>query len=126
MCPFVKLYKNVGLAALVAALFLLAGSVRADEVYEPGGDVKPPKLVHYVEPEFGGESKEAFAEGTVKISTIVTKEGEPSDCKVTSGLTDGQNKRALDAVKQWRFQAGTKSGKPVKVRVTVEVGFHLL
>lgn len=44
----------------------------AEKIYEPGGDVKQPKLVHYVEPEFSANSKEAFVEGTVKISTVIT------------------------------------------------------
>lgn len=101
-------------------------SSAVDPVYEPGGDIRPPKLIHYVEPKFSRDSKEAFVEGTVKISTIVTVEGEASECHVTAGLTEGQDKTAMEALKQWRFQPGTKEGKPVRVRVTVEVGFHLL
>jgi len=57
-----------------------------DVVYEPGGDVKPPKLLHYVEPAFSPSSKEAFVEGTVKISTVVTTEGIATKLRVTSGL----------------------------------------
>ncbi len=32
----------------------------------------------------------------------------------------------MEALKQWRFQPGTKEGKSVNVRVTIEVAFHLL
>lgn len=98
-----------------------------DKVYEPGGDVKSPKLVHYVEPDFSpSSSKEAFVEGTVKISTVVTRDGLPTNLHVTSGLNSQEDKTALEAVKQWKFQPGTKAGQPVNVRVTVEVNFHLL
>lgn len=96
------------------------------KVYEPGGDVKPPKLVHYVEPDFSPEAKEAFVEGTVKISTVVTTEGVPTDLRVISGLNTAEDHSATNALKQWKFQPGTKSGQPVNVRVTVEVSFHLL
>ena len=99
----------------------------ADEkVYEPGGDVKSPKLVHYVEPAFSPSSKEAFVEGTVKISTVVTRDGDATKLKVTSGLNSEEDKTAVEAVKQWKFQPGTKAGQPVNVHVTVEVTFHLL
>lgn len=98
----------------------------ADAVYEPGGDVKPPKLVHYVEPAFSSSSKEAFVEGTVKISTVVTTEGKPTDGKVVKGLNSEEDRTAMDAVMQWRFEPGTKSGRPVKVHVNVEVDFHLM
>ena len=39
----------------------------APTVYTPGGDVKAPKVVHYVEPQFSSSSKEAFVEGVVKL-----------------------------------------------------------
>ncbi len=97
-----------------------------EPVYEPGGDVKPPKLIHYVEPEFSPSSKEAFVEGTVKISTIVTQEGKPTECRISSGLSSEEDRTAMEALKQWTFRPGTKGDKPVKVRITVEIDFHLL
>ena len=96
------------------------------EAYEPGGAVKAPKLTHYVEPEFSSQSKEAFIEGVVKISTVVTAEGRPSESRVIHGLNAEEDKTALEALKQWRFQPGTKDGKPVNVKVTIEIAFHLL
>ncbi len=98
----------------------------ADKVYEPGGDVKSPKLVHYVEPAFSPKSKEAYVEGTVKISTIVTKTGATTDPQVLSGLNAEEDRTAVEALKQWRFDPGTRNGQPVNVRVTVEINFHLL
>jgi len=97
-----------------------------DPVYKPGGDVKPPKLIHYVEPEFSPASKEAFVEGTVKISTVITRDGKPSECRVASGLSSEEDRTAMEALKQWTFQPGTKGDKPVRVQITVEIDFHLL
>jgi protein TonB len=98
----------------------------AQPVYTPGGDVKPPKLTHYVEPEFSPSSKEAYVEGVVKISTVVTTEGLPIELVVVRGLNAEEDKTALKAAEQWRFDPGTKSGKPVNVKVTLEIEFHLL
>jgi TonB family protein len=95
-------------------------------VYTPGGDVKAPKLTHYVEPEFSPSSKEAYVEGVVKISTVVTTEGTPTELVVVHGLNSEEDNTALKAAEQWRFDPGTKSGKPVYVKVTLEIEFHLL
>lgn len=109
-----------------AALFAWSLAVADDAVYEPGSEVHPPKLIHYVEPAFSGSSKEAFVEGLVRISTVVTSEGLPSQCKVVGELNAEEDRTALEALKQWRFKPGTKEGKPVNVHVIVEVAFHLL
>lgn len=138
MCP--QTGKLVWVRALAISLLLSAALCRADddkqkektsdaaaaEVYEPGPAVKAPKLVHYVEPEFSANSKEAFVEGVVRVSTVVTKEGTASNCQIVRGLNSEEDKTALKAVKLWRFQPGTKDGKPVNVRVTVEIEFHLM
>ena len=130
--------KRLGLALLVWCVSVSANGQQArdvpeskksadsDKVYEPGGDVKRPKLVHYVEPEFSPKSKEAFVEGTVKISTVVTSQGVATSYHVVSGLNAEEDRTAVEALKQWTFQPGTKSGQPVNVRVTVEIDFHLL
>jgi TonB family protein len=97
-----------------------------DVVYQPGGDVKSPKLIHYVEPAFSSSSKEAFVEGVVRISTVVKADGVPSDIHIAKGLNSEEDQKAMEAVGKWRFQPGTKNGKPVNVRVTVEVEFRLL
>ncbi len=135
--PSRRTFCNWAILAFTAPAFRQAGNQRSTEdkdnkdapptkVYEPGGDVKPPKLVHYVEPDFSPKSKEAFVEGTVKLSIVVTTDGVATDLHVTSGLNAEQDRTAVEAVKQWKFQPGTKSGQPVNVRVAVEVSFHLL
>ncbi len=126
---FSKRVRVLWTACLIASL---CGPVPAlsgqgdSEVFEPGGPVRAPKLIHYVEPEFSGASKEAFVEGMVKISTVVTSDGTPTKCQVVTGLNAEEDRTAVTALKQWRFKPGTKDGKPVNVHVTVEVAFHLL
>jgi TonB family protein len=98
----------------------------ADPVYQPGGDVTRPKLLHSVEPAFSAKSDEAFVEGTVTVSAVVTTHGVLTDMQVVKGLSAAQDRSALDALKEWRFEPGTKGGKPVNVRVKIQVDFHLL
>ncbi len=98
----------------------------SDPVYEPGGDVTRPKLVHAVEPAFSTKSNEAFVEGTVTVSAVVNAHGGLMDIQVLKGLSAAQDRSALDALKEWRFEPGLKAGKPVNVRVKIQVDFHLL
>ncbi|MFL6446542.1 MAG: energy transducer TonB [Bryobacteraceae bacterium] len=137
MCP--RFGERAWVGAIALTLLVFAGVCRADdskkeqgkdpvpvEVFEPGPNVKAPKLIHYVEPEFSPNSKEAFVEGVVKVSTVVTTDGTVSTCQIVRGLNSEEDRTALKAVKLWRFQPGTKEGKPVNVRVTVEIEFHLM
>lgn len=98
----------------------------SETVYDIGGDVQPPKLVHVVEPAFDPKSEEAFTSGVVRIRIVVTLEGGVRDPKVIAGLNDRQDKKAVEAVTQWRFKPAQRQGEPVNVRATVEVNFHLL
>ena len=99
---------------------------RNETIYDIGGDVQPPKLIHVVEPSFDPKSEEAFTSGVVRIQIVVTLEGGVRDPKVVAGLNDRQDKKAVEAVTQWRFKPALRQGEPVNVRATVEVNFHLL
>ena len=56
---------------------------------------------------------------------IVDDQGRPRDIRVVRGLGFGLDARAVEAVKQWRFQPAMKDGRPVNVQISVEVGFRL-
>ncbi len=86
--------------------------------------MKPPKVIHYVEPD--PSSQDAYVEGVVRISAVVNLDGTPSDLKVVKGLNAEEDKLATEALKQWRFRPGSKNEKPVRVRINVEINFHLL
>jgi periplasmic protein TonB len=102
------------------------GKDNSETVYDIGGDVQPPKLIHVVEPAFDPKSEAAFTSGVVRIQIVVTLEGGVRDPKVVAGLNDRQDRKAVEAVTQWRFKPALRQGEPVNVRATVEVNFHLL
>lgn len=97
-----------------------------EQIYDIGGDVLPPKLIHVVEPQFNPKSEEVYVSGTIKIQIVITKNGGVKNPKVLAGKNERQDKAATDAVLQWRFKPASREGEPVSVRATVEVNFHLL
>jgi TonB family protein len=60
----------------------------------------------------------------VILSIIVDKNGSPSSLRVVKSLDPGLDQAAINAVREWRFQPGTLSGKPVDVEASVTVTFR--
>jgi TonB family protein len=111
---------------LLSAVLMAGGQQKSDPdpIFTVGGDVKPPKIIHYVEPD--PTDQDSYVEGIVRISTVIGRDGVPSDLRVVKGLNEAEDKLAVEALKQWRFSPGTKDGQPVRVRINVEINFHLL
>ncbi len=98
----------------------------ASGVYKIGGDVTQPKLIRKVEPEYTEEARTAKLAGTVQMLVTIREDGAATDFQVTQALGLGLDQKAIDAVRQWRFQPGTKEGVPVPVIATIQVNFRLL
>ena len=63
--------------------------------------------------------------GTVLLDCVVSRNGTVSRVKVLRPLDVDLDRAAVRALEQWRFSPGTKGGKPVAVRVQVEMAFTL-
>ena len=76
--------------------------------------------------QYTDEAKAAKIEGTVGLTIVVGIDQRAHDIKVTKSLDPGLDASAIASIKAWRFQPGTKNGKPVPVRAKIEVNFRLL
>jgi periplasmic protein TonB len=94
-------------------------------VFRIGGGVLPPKAVYSPDPEYSEEARKAKYQGTVVLSLVVGADGMPRDIKVARSLGLGLDEKAIEAVKTWKFEPGTKDGKPVATYASVEVQFRL-
>jgi TonB family protein len=88
--------------------------------------VSAPQLIFQVEPQYSEEARKAKLSGIVVLDLIVDPSGRARNIRVVSGAGMGLDERAVQAVEQWRFKPGMKSGKAVPVRARVEVNFRLL
>jgi periplasmic protein TonB len=96
-----------------------------DGAYHVGGGVMAPKIVYRVEPEFSDEARKNKWQGVVVLRVIIGTDGRPHEVKVQRSLGMGLDEKAIEAVRQWRFEPGTKNGQPVPVEVSMEVSFRL-
>jgi len=83
-------------------------------------------LLVKIDPQYSDEARKAKVQGVVLLRIEVSPEGKPQNIVLVHGLGLGLDERAIDAVKQWKFQAGTINGKPAVTSAVVEVNFRLL
>jgi len=94
-------------------------------VFKVGGGISAPQPLDTPDPEYTEQARQAKTQGTCILWLIVDDQGHPRDIRVVRGLGFGLDAKAIDAVKQWRFQPAMKDGRPVNVQISVEVGFRL-
>jgi len=114
-------------ASLASASTSSRSGQEAPKVYRPGGDVRYPRLLTEVKPQYTPEAMAAHIQGTVWLEAVVLATGEVGDVEVTQSLDDvyGLDEEAVKTIKQWRFAPGTKDDKPVAVLIEVEMTFTL-
>jgi TonB family protein len=101
------------------------GSVQ--QVYRKiGNGVKAPRLAHSPQPEYTPEARQKHLQGDVILQLIIDNTGSPREIRVVGRtLGSGLEEKAVEAVRQWRFEPATKNGEPVIFEMTVEVHFRL-
>jgi TonB family protein len=108
----------------------LAGNVWRAGVYRLGDGVDQPKPITVPEPEFSNEARAMLKKQHIKkfeavsiVAMTVDGAGMPRDICIKKQAGYGLDKQALEAVTKYRFHPATLNGKPVAVRLTVEVKF---
>lgn len=94
-------------------------------VFRVGGGVSAPRPVFTPDPEYSEEARKAKYQGTCVLFLIVGPDGRPRDIRISRSLGLGLDEKAIEAVKQWKFEPALKDGKPVSVAINVEVSFRL-
>jgi len=114
-------------AAAVSRFPMFATLNAQSAVYAPGDGVSLPVVVKEVKPKYTPAAMEAKIQGSVWLSCVVGESGDITEATVTRSLDAefGLDQSALDAARQWKFKPGRKDGKPVAVRITIELTFTL-
>jgi TonB family protein len=101
-----------------------------------GNSVLPPKLLSSVDPIFPKKARKHRFSGVATIGLIIDTQGHPTDVHVVKSIADTLNKKqrdtapsldqaAMDAVAQYRFAPAIEDGKPIPVKMNVQVNFQI-
>jgi len=90
-----------------------------------GKDVKAPRVVNHVAPQYPGAARMRGIKGVVMLTTFIDKSGTLRQAVVLRDLGYGTSDAALEAVKQWRFEPATLNGQPVDVVLSLAINFKL-
>jgi TonB family protein len=84
-----------------------------------------PVLLYQVEPEYTNSARKAKKSGTVLVNLMIDKQGRPQHVRVLRRLDTGLDKKAIEAVKQYRFKPAMKDNQPVEEALNVEINFQI-
>lgn len=102
-----------------------AGAPGLGEIADVGGEVSPPKRIYGPKPPFTEEARQARVQGVVLLQAIIDTEGNVASVRILKGLPMGLTESAVETVKTWKYEPSTRQGKPVAVRMHLNVGFWL-
>ena len=96
-----------------------------DQIRKVGGAVSGPRVIYHVVPEFSEQARREKFVGQVVVGLIVDTDGMPQQIHVVRGVGHGLDEKAIEAISHYRFRPAMANGKPVPVRVNVEVNFQI-
>ena len=111
--------------------------IDAEGVYHVGNGVTAPKLVYSVDAEFSEAARRKGINGTVMVALTVMLNGQVANVHVKRSAAEDFTKakdrkaaatldeKALEAIRQYRFEPGSYKGKPVPVAISIDVNFHI-
>jgi TonB family protein len=109
----------------VAILFLLASALIYAQTPVPAeSGMTPPHVLNHPLPDLSPIARAAHIDGTVVVQVIVNEKGYVSSAHVVSGPAMLQQS-ALDAARRYTFTPAMLHGKPVPVRIDIEMKFYL-
>lgn len=86
--------------------------------------IPPPTLIYSVDPQFPANAPKGKFSGIAVVGMMVGTDGKPEQVYIVKSLGPEFDKNAVAAVEQYRFRPALHNGKPVPVKVNVEVDFR--
>ncbi len=104
-----------------------ASPASAVSIFRPPFPVglKVPMLIYAPGPFFTKETRKEKVTGTVIVSLIVDKSGNPNDVHVVQGFGNDLDQKAVKAVQQYRFKPAAYQGQNVATEIQIKVNFRI-
>ena len=109
-----------------ASAFQNDSSPTGGKLYKVGKDVTPPRIVYSPEPAYTPQAEKAHLIGTAIFSMVVDAKGRAYGIReISKPLGHGLDESAIKTLPTWKFKPALRKGKPVPVRVHIEVTFRM-
>jgi protein TonB len=109
--------------ALVNQLSSGEGGEELDRIFSSAELDQTPRPLFQRQPSYPPELRRAKREGTVHVLFTVDENGRVQNAKVDRATDPAFEDAALEAVRQWRFEPGTRNGEKVRFRMKVPITF---
>jgi protein TonB len=95
----------------------------ADAVFSLADLDQAPRVINQPPPQYPAELRAQKARGTVHVLFVVDRNGRVVKPLVQKSTHSAFERPALEAVRQWRFEPGKRSGQAVQFRMRVPITF---
>jgi protein TonB len=95
-----------------------------DEIFSLGELDQRPRVIFQRMPRYPQELLRSERQGTVYVVFMVNKEGRVQNPKVEKSTDPAFDQPALEAVRQWRFEPGTRNGEKVQFKMRIPITFN--
>jgi TonB family protein len=87
--------------------------------------VTAPKPVYTPAPEYSDFAMKFGMQGTVVLEAIIDKTGAVTEPEILRPVGVGLDEQAITKVRTWKFKPAMRDGKPVAVKMALEVAYNL-
>lgn len=128
-----ELALNPGMGGADAAAFALdlsgvldaaGGDGGLDEVFSLSELDQRPRPVFQRPPRYPSDAAQKRLAGTVYVTFLVDRQGRVVNPKVDGSTAGVFEDAALEAVRSWRFEPGTRRGEPVQFKMRIPITFN--
>jgi protein TonB len=82
-----------------------------------------PRPIFQTAPNYPQELRKRNLEGSVQVVFLVDRDGKVVSPKVEKSTNPSFDRPAIEAVRQWKFEAGTRNGEKVTFKMRVPITF---
>jgi TonB family protein len=90
----------------------------------PGRDIKPPRIIDAPNPAYPLSASRTTQAQAVALCVVVGSDGKPCGPEIPHSPGPEFDRSALEAIKDWKWKPALQNGKPVAVRISVEMTFQ--
>ncbi|MGD8376147.1 MAG: energy transducer TonB [Acidobacteriota bacterium] len=96
----------------------------ADQVFSLGQLDQRPRVLFQRPPRYPADLLRSGRQGTVYVLFTVQRDGRVADVEVQRSTDPAFERPAVEAVRQWKFEPGTRNGQAVRFKMRVPITFN--